>query len=477
MRKLKVCHVCAALEGATWMVDQLRELRDRFGHDVYAIVVKEDCDFTRRLQAAGIECIVEPFVYNSLKDMVLLPIIVFRMARLFRLKRFDVVQTHLFGAMLVGRIAAWLADVPVRLAMIASPFHLEARISRYVDGSTAWMETGVIASCIRTVELYRQIGVSRRKVSLIYYGPDEQKFALEDSPRTNVRAEHGWNDATPVISLVAYFYPELGKSDWIPRSGWGRAIKGHETLVEAAQLILREIPEARFLLIGRGFTDAGDKYRQKIIDLVGSRGLQREIIFTGHRSDINDILSQTSIAVQAPIVENLGGTVEALLMQRPLVATRVGGIPDIVHDGETGLLVEPDNAAELAGGIIWMLEHPEDAELMAKNGRRLAIERFSLTCTVNDLHRLYQRQAKRRRGYRDLVSSYRRFLAIPVFAYQGFRVVLVEYIIRLYLPIYARLFPRLLMSKAVGLSWRLLAHGSSAVRAVKRNRRSIGTND
>ena len=53
--KLKICHMCAALEGATWMVEQLRELRERFGHDVYACVIREDCDFADRLRAAGVK--------------------------------------------------------------------------------------------------------------------------------------------------------------------------------------------------------------------------------------------------------------------------------------------------------------------------------------------------------------------------------------------------------------------------------------
>ena len=424
------------------MIEQLRELRDRFGYDVYAIVITEDCDFTRRLRAAGVKCIPFEFGYRTLKDMALLPLTIYRTAQLFRRERFDVLQSHLFGAMVVGRIAAWLADVPLRLAMIASPFHLEAHTSRYIDQATVWMETGVIASCKKTVKLYEEFGVPPKKISLIYYGPDERNFDPERTPTVDIRAEFGWPQGTPVISLVAYFYPELPKSRWIPRIAFNRAIKGHEDFIGAAQIILRQLPEAKFLLVGGGFGEDGEKYRQKIIALVNQLGLEEKIVFTGHRTDVNGILRGVNVAVQAPIIENLGGTVEALLMQRPLVATRVGGIPDSVRDGETGILVSPADAEDLARGILLMLRRHPEAEQMAQNGRRLMLERFSLSRTVSDLHNLYQKQLgkKRRRGYSLPVSLYRQLLVLPVYAYLGIRVIFVDYILHIYSPIYTRLY-------------------------------------
>ena len=425
------------------MVEQLRELRDRFGYDVYAIVIREDCDLAERLRDAGIKCLYLEYVYRSLKDMVLLPLMIFKMERLLRRERFDVVQTHLLPSMVVGRIAAWLADAPVRLAMVASPFHLEAVISRYIDRATVWMETGVIASCEKTVELYKQIGVAPEKISLIYYGADERRFNTEEIPTSNIRAEFGWPSDTPVVSLVAYFYPKLPKTGWIPELCFDRATKGHEHFVEAARIVLREVPNTKFLMVGPGWGETGETYRQEIIEQVKSLGLENEIIFTGYRSDVNGILRDVSVAVQAPIAENLGGTIEALIMQRPLVATRVGGIPDSVRDGETGILVEPANAEDLARGILAMLRNREEAERMARNGRRLMLDRFSLSRTVNDLHQLYQRQLtrKKRRGYSLTVSSGRQVLALPVYLYLGFRVIFVEYIVRLYAPIYLSLIP------------------------------------
>jgi glycosyltransferase involved in cell wall biosynthesis len=479
-RRLKVCHICAALEGATWMVDQLRELRERYGHDVYACVIREDCDFADRLRAAGIKCLPLEFGYQSLKQMALMPRTIIRLARLLRRERFDVVQTHLIGAMVAGRIAGWLADVPVRLAMIGSPWHLEARISRYIDRDTAWMESGLIASCEKTARLYEEMGITPGKIFLIYYGPDERRFDPATTPPAGLRKEFGWPAETPLVALVAYFYPENPKSGWVPAPLSDRAIKGHEDFVEAAPVILREFPNAKFLLVGRGFGTYGEAFRQKIIALVNSLGLENEIIFTGHRKNVNRVLRDVNVTVQAPLIENLGGTIEALLMQRPLVATRVGGIPDSVRDGETGILVAPGDAEDLARGILQMLRDPQEAERLARNGRRLMLERFTLTRTVSDLNELYQDllAKRKRRGYSLMVSAYRQILAIPVYAYLAFRVMFIDYILRLYAPVYLRvLYWKCLAARSI-LYWKCVAAAcylrNSAYSALKIARRKSG---
>ena len=482
-RRLKVCHICAALEGATWMIEQLRELRERYGHDVYACVIREDCDFAYRLRAAGIKTLPLEFGYQSLKQMALMPLTIIKLARLLRRERFDVVQTHLIGAMVAGRIAGWLADVPARLAMIGSPWHLEARISRYIDRDTAWMESGLIASCEKTARLCEEMGVPPGKVFLIYYGPDERNFDPAATPPAGLREEFGWPAETPLVALVAYFYPKSPRSGWVPEPLSDRAIKGHEDLVEAARIVLREIHNAKFLLVGRGFGTYGEAFRQQIIALVNSLGLEQEIIFTGHRTDVNRVLCDVNVTVQASLIENLGGTIEALLMQRPLVATRVGGIPDSVRDGETGILVAPGDAEDLARGILQMLRDPQEAARLAHNGRQLMLERFTLTRTVGDLNHLYQDllAKRKRRGYNLLVSAYRQLLAIPVYAYLGLRVIFIEYILRLYAPIYLRVFYWKCIAARSTLYWKCVVAASyargSAYSALKIARRKIGRSE
>lgn len=137
-----------------------------------------------------------------------------------------------------------------------------------------------------------------------------------------------------------------------------------------------------------------------------------------------------NVAVQASLSENLGGTIEGLLMEVPMVVTRVGGMVDTVRDGETGILVDPDNPRDLARGILDLLRDPERARTLGRNGRRFMLERFSLERTVSELHALYGRlladKSGRQRGYDSLVSLWRSALALPVGVYCMLRLELSE---------------------------------------------------
>jgi glycosyltransferase involved in cell wall biosynthesis len=227
--------------------------------------------------------------------------------------------------------------------------------------------------------------------------------------------------------MVAYFYPPWRSSGLTPPHINGRGIKGHEYLIKAAPAILAEFPTAKLLLIGSPFNEDGQRYMDELKELVSRLGLQESIIFTGFRSDINNVLRALDVSVQPSLNENLGGTIEALLMECPLVATRVGGMVDSVRDGETGVLVEPADPDELARGILQLLRDPDRARLMGRAGRKLMLERFTLSHTVRDLSELYdkllQRGGDARRKYRLWVSCCRLIALLPISAYLALRLI------------------------------------------------------
>lgn len=432
--KLKICQVIATAEGGRWMVEQLRDLRDDYGCEVMAVVGGERGGLVDMLRAERIPCHVEKFYFRSVQ-IFLLPFTILRLARLFRRERVDVVQSHLFFSIIITRFASWLADVPVRVAMYASPFHLEASTSLWIDRVTWWMESVLIPSCEWTREVFRSMGVRDERQALIYYGPDERRFDPEKIAPANVRGAFGWAPGTPVIAKVAYFYPRLGRSSWIPPASHGRGGKGFGDLVRATPAILAEFPNAKILLVGSGWGDDGLTYLKDIQELVRTMGLEDSVIFAGHRTDANAILADATVAVQASLVENLGGTIEALLMECPTVATRVGGMVDSVRNGETGILVEPSNPADLARGIAELLRDPERSRALGRAGRKLMLERFTLRHTVRELHDLYRRiREQKGRGYNPLVSLWRMIVAVPVFAYLTLRLFFVDMFLLKYFP-------------------------------------------
>jgi glycosyltransferase involved in cell wall biosynthesis len=406
--RTRVCHIAATTEGAVWVFEQLRDLRDRHGYDVSAILSGENGGLVDKFRAAGIPIHAANFDFTSSADLLSLPRKVVTLLRLLRRERFDIIQTHLFHSMVIGRISAWFADVPIRFSMIAGPFHLEAYTPRWIDRWTCRLDTAIIASCEYTRSLYRTIGVPARRLEVIYYGPDEKKFDPVATTPADLRGQFGWPRDTPLIGMVAYFYPELPDSRWTPPVLHGRSVKSQEDLIRASPTILHKWPQAKILLIGSGWEDGGRDYMRRMQELVAELELEQSVFFIGFRNDVPNILRALDAAVQPSLSENLGGTIESLLMECPTVATRVGGMTDSVIDGQTGILVPPSDPEALAQGILKILDDPISARRYAAAGRQRMLDKFTLRRTVDDLALLYEHNlAKQQSGYRACVIGLR----------------------------------------------------------------------
>jgi glycosyltransferase involved in cell wall biosynthesis len=388
--------------------EQLRDLRDRHGFEVAVILNGKEGALVERFKSAGITVHAADFDFTSNADLLALPRKVLQLVRLLNREKFDVIHTHLFHSMVIGRIAAWFADVPVRLSMIAGPFHLEAYTPRWIDRYTLRLDTAIIASCEFTRSLYLDMHVPRARLALVYYGPDENKFDPRSAAPVDLRGEFGWEPNTPLIGLIAYFYPELPANRWIPKAVQGRSVKRQEDLIRAAPTILKEFPKAKIVFIGSGWEQGGKEYLARMQALVEELGLGDSVVFTGYRTDVAAVLRSLDVAVQCSVSENLGGTIESLLMECPTVATRVGGMVDSVIDGETGVLVHPAAPESLAEGILRLLRDPETARRYGRAGREHMLTNLTLRHTVDQLAALYRDKLKAApAGYRPLAIPFR----------------------------------------------------------------------
>jgi hypothetical protein len=153
--------------------------------------------------------------------------------------------------------------------------------------------------------------------------------------------------------------------------------------------------------------------------------LESSVVFIEFREDANRILRTSDVAVQPSLNENLGGSLEALLMECPTVVTRVGGLVDSVRDGETGVLVNPSDPKDLARGIMELLRDRERARALGKAGRRLMLDRFTLQHTVSDLNLIYQNaladRTQRPGSYNLFVTLWRYAVGVPLFAFMAVR--------------------------------------------------------
>jgi len=397
-KRVRIAQVAGVWENCEWFAGLCRDLQSR-GYDVVAVIDEQRGDLGVRLDAAGIRFHRLALTFATGLDRARLPVYAtkiplaaIRLARILRREKIDVVHSHVFASVVVARLAALLARVP-HVAGIPGPRHLEAPLTRTIDRRTWWMDDVTIAGCLHTRELYAALGANDDRLTTIYYGADATQFDPALCDAAAARRMLGITNGAPLIALVAHFYPPTRGAQTPPHT-MGRGLKGHEDFLAAARIVAQRIPGARFVLAGKGVIDSGEQYRQQLMESCAKDELLRDrVIFAGQVAGVASLLAASDVAVQCSLTENLGGTIEALLMERPVVATRVGGMPESVRDGETGLLVPPSDPDALAAAIIELLENREAAMAFGRAGRRLMLERFTSARTADDVAAVYRKLA------------------------------------------------------------------------------------
>lgn len=209
-------------------------------------------------------------------------------------------------------------------------------------------------------------GVPAAKLVAIPAGVDTDRFHAGVSGE-HVRKELGLRG--PAVGLVANI----------------RGSKGHRFFLEAARLVLRAAPEARFLIVGDGVGFADVRRR------VSEMGLEPHVLMTGFRRDIPEVMAALDVLVLPSTRSEATSQVipQALAVGTPVAATAAGGIPELIEDGRTGRLVPPADAAALAEAILSLLHDPGRARAMARAGQAHVLARYTLDRMMRDTTRVY----------------------------------------------------------------------------------------
>ena len=206
-------------------------------------------------------------------------------------------------------------------------------------------------------------GAPQRKVELIYNGIDLQAFELAAE-----QASLGQRDPRPTAVMVARLAP----------------VKDFDTLFQAAAVVRQRQPEFRLRLLGDG------PLRAELEGTAERMGLKDCIELLGNRRDVPQQLAAADVFILSSHSEGLSiAVLEAMATGLPVVATAVGGNPEVVADGETGFLVPERSPQIMAEKIVWLLEHADQAREMGRAGRRRVAERFDIRGTVREYQRLY----------------------------------------------------------------------------------------
>ena len=170
-------------------------------------------------------------------------------------------------------------------------------------------------------------------------------------------------------------------------------VKGIRYLIEAVADLRQTVPTARLLVVGDG------PFKQSLMNLVQKLGLDEQVIFTGYRRDIPQMMNTMDVFVLPSLREDLPlSLIEAMAMRKPVVATSVGGIPEVVVDGETGILVPPMDSTALAKAIARILLNKQIASRMGLAGRQRVENQFSADAVVARTQQIYNRLTKQKIG-------------------------------------------------------------------------------
>jgi glycosyltransferase involved in cell wall biosynthesis len=213
-------------------------------------------------------------------------------------------------------------------------------------------------------------GIPQQRMRVISSGVDTEWFS--QSNHRDGRACWGISPDSLVIGCLANVL----------------AIKGQDLLIEAFSKVTRAFPAACCLFVGR---EDGSPYGLEVRARVSRLGLSDKIHFAGFQSDVRLCLSAMDCVALTSRSEGLPiALLEAMAMGKPVVATRVGGIPEVVEDGVTGLLVPPDNPDSIAGALQALLGDPARRQQMGRAGRRRVLEQFDLNSSVEAFQQLYE---------------------------------------------------------------------------------------
>lgn len=272
---------------------------------------------------------------------------------------------------------AFIGGICGRINRIPVIWHVRDFLEGVSFRSFFIVATQRLVSCIITnSKAVSRIFKDKRKVKVIYNSIDMTPY--QNSEKKDVRQEFSISKEAFVLVSVGRLHPE----------------KGFGYLIRSLPLIVKTFPQTYLLIVGDASLGS-KKYEEDLRELAKELGLGGHVILTGFRKDVPDIIKNSNLFVLPSIKEPFGlVTLEAMAASKPVVATKTGGTMEVV--GETAILVEPEDSAQLSEAIIKVMRDSELAEEMGRKGRQRAEEQFSLEKLITSIGETYKQLLKER---------------------------------------------------------------------------------
>lgn len=319
---------------------------------------------------------VQPIVLAGLRRNISIlddVVVLWRMYRLMRQLRPHIVHTHTAKAGFIGRFAAWLAGVPV----IVHTFHghvftgyfspNKVRVFLALERMVARISDAILAL---TNSLRKELSetyhiTAKNRITVLPLGLDLQPFTRMERMKGGIRQQYKLDPLTPLVGIVGRLAP----------------VKNHALFLHAAQIILNQRPNVKFLIVGDGELRAASQ------ELARELGIQDAVIFAGWMQDVRGVFADLNVKVLCSHNEGTSvSVIEALATSCPVVSTDVGGMRDLLEGGKLGRLVPPDDAPALAQAILETIDNPPDPAV----ARQLMLDQYGIERLLKDMDSLYR---------------------------------------------------------------------------------------
>jgi glycosyltransferase involved in cell wall biosynthesis len=291
-----------------------------------------------------------------------------RLGHLVYEEKVDLIHAHEFTMNTYGCIASVMAKIPMVATVHGRNYYTEKLRRRLAYRFVSRRSSMIAVSKGIKLFLIERAGIKEERVTVIYNGIDAKVYQQCKDP-DRVRKEFGINGRGPVIGTLGNLYP----------------VKGHTYLLRAAREVVRFFPKATFLIAGRGALL--DHLQEEAAKL----NIQQNVKFLGFREDIPQLLQVMDLFVLPSLSEGLPvSLLEAMAAGKPVIATQVGGNPEVVIEAETGFLVPAGDPVSLSERIISLLRNPNLAERMGEAGRSRVEKDFGLNAMLEKYQQIYE---------------------------------------------------------------------------------------
>jgi glycosyltransferase involved in cell wall biosynthesis len=232
-------------------------------------------------------------------------------------------------------------------------------------------------------------GIEEKKVAVVHHGIDVARFSVTEEARLKARQRFGLCDEEPLVAMGARF----------------TRMKGHDVLLRAIALLRDRGRRIRTIISGKPLFPGEPEWHEEICRLVLALGLEDRVTLVGWLEELAPLYAASNVVVHpCTLPDTLPlAVLEAMAASRPVVASRIGGLPELVVNGHTGMLVEAGDHIALADAILELIDDPEKARRFGSNARQRAVERFDQRCYGTKIMEIYdQHFAERQKECRPL---------------------------------------------------------------------------